>query len=84
MSVGSDRRIWLYDGKTGEVQKQMGEGEHKGSIFAVSWAADSTKFVTCSGDQTIKIWDAEAGKCTQSWRMGDEGGVSIPDQQVGA
>ncbi|KAK5115164.1 hypothetical protein LTR85_009922 [Meristemomyces frigidus] len=83
VSVGSDRRIWLYDGKTGEAVKQIGEGEHKGSIFGVSWAKDSKKFVTCSGDQTVKIWDAEAGKCTQTWRMGEEGSVSIPDQQVG-
>lgn len=83
VSVGSDKRIWLYDGKTGEALKQIGEGEHKGSIFGVSWAKDSKRFVTCSGDQTVKIWDAEAGSCTQSWRMGDEGSVSVPDQQVG-
>ncbi|KAI7053308.1 tricorn protease domain 2-containing protein, partial [Hortaea werneckii] len=49
VSVGSDRKIWLYDGKTGEATKSIGEGEHKGSIFGVSWAKDSKKFVTCSG-----------------------------------
>lgn len=82
VSVGSDRKIWLYDGKTGEPQKQIGDGEHTGSIFGVSWAKDSKHFVTASADQTVKIWEAESGKCTQSWRMGGES-VHIPSQQVG-
>ncbi|KAK5115550.1 hypothetical protein LTR62_001209 [Meristemomyces frigidus] len=83
VTVGSDRRIWLYDGKTAEVVKQIGEGEHKGSIFGVSWAPNSKKLVTCSGDQTVRIWDVESGKCTQMWRMGEEGSISIQHQQVG-
>ncbi|MCJ1393998.1 WD40 repeat-like protein [Xylographa bjoerkii] len=83
VSVGADRKIWLYDGKTGEVKGQIGDGEHKGSIFSVSWSRDSKHFVTSSADQTVKIWDAEAGKATQTWRMGEEGTVSIPDHQVG-
>lgn len=82
MSVGSDRRIWLYDGKTGEARKQIGDGEHTGSIFAVSWAKDSKSFVTASADQTVRIWDPEAGKCTHTWRMGGET-VHVPSQQVG-
>lgn len=82
VTVGADKKIWLYDGKTGDAIKQIGEGEHKGSIFGVSWAADSKRFVTCSGDQTVKIWDAESGKCTKSWRFGGSS-VSVMDQQVG-
>ena len=83
VSVGADRKIWLYDGKTGEAKREIGGDEHTGSIFAVSWAKDSKKFVTSSADQTVKIWDAETGKVLQSWRMGEEGSVSIADHQVG-
>ncbi|KAL6704171.1 WD40 repeat-like protein [Coniothyrium glycines] len=82
-SVGADKRIWLYDGKTGEAKGQIGEGVHTGSIFSISWAKDSKKFVTASADQTVRIWDPEAGKAIQTWRMGEEGVASIPDQQVG-
>jgi len=83
VSVGSDRKIWMYDGKTGGPTKPVGEGEHTGSIFGVAWSKDSKRFVTCSADQTVKLWDPEAGKCVHTWRMGEEGKVSIPDQQVG-
>ncbi|KAF2808021.1 WD40 repeat-like protein [Mytilinidion resinicola] len=82
-SVGADKKIWLFDGKTGEQKTAIGDGVHTGSIFGISWSKDSKQFVTASADQTVRIWDAEAGKAVQTWRMGEEGVVSIPDQQMG-
>ncbi|EGO54550.1 hypothetical protein NEUTE1DRAFT_49936 [Neurospora tetrasperma FGSC 2508] len=83
VTVGADRKIQLYDGKTGAPTKTIGEGVHTGGIYGISWASDSKHFVTSSADQTVRVWDAESGKNTETWRFGPEGSVSIPDQQVG-
>jgi WD repeat-containing protein 1 (actin-interacting protein 1) len=83
VSVGGDRKIWLYDGKTAEPRGQIGEDVHTGSIFGVAWDKDSKRIATCSADQTVRIWDVEAGKAVTTWRMGEEGVVSVPHHQVG-
>ncbi|OAP54819.1 hypothetical protein AYL99_11267 [Fonsecaea erecta] len=83
LSVGADKKICLYDGKTGEVKTEVADSAegHKGSIFGVSWSNDSKNFVTCSGDRTVKTWDVEAGKVTHTWTFGDA--MAVSDQQVG-
>lgn len=83
VSVGGDKKIYLYDGKTGEVKGEMSDSAdgHAGSIFGVSWAKDSRSIVTCSGDRTVKTWDVEAGKVTNTWTFGDT--INVADQQVG-
>lgn len=83
LSVGGDKKVFLYDGKTGEIKNEIadtGDG-HTGSIFGVSWSKDSRSFVTSSADRTVKTWDVEAGKVTHTWKFGDT--VNVADQQVG-
>lgn len=85
VTVGADRRIQLYDGKTGEPTIAVGGGDdaHTGSIFAVSWSPDSKRIVTASADQTVRVWDAQSGKSLWTWRLGGSTVASVPDQQVG-
>ena len=83
VSVGGDKKIYLYDGKTGEVKNEIVDSSdgHAGSIFGVSWSKDSRSIVTCSADRTVKTWDVEAGKVTHTWTFGDT--INVADQQVG-
>ncbi|PHH89857.1 hypothetical protein CDD83_5091 [Cordyceps sp. RAO-2017] len=81
VTVGADRRIQLYDGKTGQPTDQVGDGEHTGTIFAVAWSHDGATFATASADQTVKLWDAAARSVIQTWKFGDA--VSVRHQQVG-
>ncbi|KAL7275049.1 WD40 repeat-like protein [Rhizina undulata] len=86
VSVGADRKIFLYDGKTGEFKTEIKDPEsaHKGSILSVSWSKDSKRFVTASTDQTVRVWDVESKKNTRTWKFGPEGGApSVSDHQVG-
>ncbi|KAL6306374.1 WD40 repeat-like protein [Sparassis latifolia] len=78
-SVGSDSKIFLYDGKTGETLGEFTESPHTGSIMACSWSPDSKSLSTSSADCTVKLWDVETRKATSSWSLGS--GVS--NQQVG-
>jgi WD repeat-containing protein 1 (actin-interacting protein 1) len=80
VTVGSDKQIMLFDGKTGDKVKVMDTKDgHQGSIFSVSWSPDSSRFLTVSGDKTAKIWVAESGQVETTFTFGS----SIPDQQVG-
>ncbi|ROT35640.1 WD repeat-containing protein [Sodiomyces alkalinus F11] len=72
VTVGADRRIQLYNGKTGEPTVKISDGEHKGSILGVSWAKDSQRFVTASTDGTVKLWGLEPGPAKHTWNLGGQ------------
>ncbi|EPQ52202.1 WD40 repeat-like protein [Gloeophyllum trabeum ATCC 11539] len=79
VSVGSDAKIFLYDGKTGDMLGELDDSGHKGSIMACSWSLDNKSVVTSSMDCTVKLWDVESRKSTASWTVG----TGVNHQQVG-
>ncbi|KAJ6487813.1 WD40 repeat-like protein [Mycena sanguinolenta] len=78
-SVGSDSKIFLYDGKTGDTVVEFTDSPHKGSIMACSWSPDSKSFATSSADCTVKLWDVETHKATTTWSLG----AGVNNQQMG-
>lgn len=81
VTVGYDRKIVCFEGKTGEFIKYIEDESEKveGGIFAVSWV-DETRFVTASADATIRLWCAKENKFLQKWVVS---GDSVGSQQVG-
>ncbi|KLO12889.1 WD40 repeat-like protein [Schizopora paradoxa] len=80
VSVGSDSKVFLYDGKTGETIGEFSStGAHKGSIMACSWSSDNKTISTSSMDGTVKLWDVATRENVQTWTVG----TGVPNQQVG-
>jgi len=77
-SVGSDGKIFLYDGKAGDTVGEFSEG-HAGTAYALSWSPDSKAISTCSADATVKLWDVETRKATTTYTLG----TGLQHQQVG-
>mmetsp|Transcript_25474 Transcript_25474/g.37581 ORF Transcript_25474/g.37581 Transcript_25474/m.37581 type:complete len:625 (+) Transcript_25474:69-1943(+) len=84
VSVGSDKKIQLYDGKTGEPNGEIVDA-HAGSIYSVSTTPDSAKMLTTSADKTAKLWDLSSLTCEQTFnpRSGWDT-AELGDMQVGA
>ena len=85
VSVGSDRKICCFDGKTGEFIKYI-ESEKApigGGLFAVAWLDDgeeSSRVVTVGADCTARLWDVSLDDpFQQSWKLG----ADVSNQIVG-
>jgi len=82
VSVGSDKRIQFYDGKTGEPTTDISVGTHAGTISSVSWSPDGTRILTSSADKTCKIWNVEELVCEHTFSFGVS--PQVGDMQVAA
>ncbi|KAE8728248.1 Uridylate kinase [Hibiscus syriacus] len=59
------RRLkWKAAGGTTEKARISEWVAHENAIFDVCWMKDDSYILTASGDQTIKVWDAQEKKCT--------------------
>eukprot|EP00301_Raphidiophrys_heterophryoidea_P018936 c3927_g1_i1.p1 GENE.c3927_g1_i1~~c3927_g1_i1.p1 ORF type:complete len:620 (-),score=165.29 c3927_g1_i1:86-1945(-) len=62
VTSASDRKVFLYDGKTGEAIGPLvdgGETAHEGGVYQLAWSPDSKFIVTASADKIAKVWDAQ-------------------------
>ncbi|XXG74227.1 hypothetical protein AAC387_Pa07g3003 [Persea americana] len=85
ISVSSDKKGIIYDGKTGEkVGELSSEDGHKGSIYAVSWSPDSKQVLTVSADKFAKIWEMmEDGNGKVKKTLSCPGSGGVDDMLVG-
>lgn len=71
VSVGTDKKIWLYDGKTGEPTNEV-VNDHEGAILSVCWSPDNAKIATASADRSVKIFDVASLVCEHTIRFSDD------------
>ncbi|KAI3409557.1 WD_REPEATS_REGION domain-containing protein [Psidium guajava] len=85
ISVSSDKKGIIYDGKTGEKIGELSSDDgHKGSIYAVSWSPDSKQVITVSADKSAKIWDiSEDGSGELRKTLTSSGSGGVDDMLVG-
>lgn len=81
VSVGSDVKGILFDGKSGEKIGELGNAtnKHDGGIMSVSWSPDGRQLLTASADKTAKLWDVERNTVVSTFTFG----TTVEDQQLG-
>jgi WD40 repeat protein len=71
-SVGSDKSVCLYDGKTLELICRK-EEVHDASIYACSWSSDGKRILTSSADGTVKLLNAELTlEVLHTWNVAEQ------------
>lgn len=81
VSVGSDKTVAVYDGKTMALKSKL-ENVHHGTIYACAWNSADTHILTCSADGTAKLLSAEPLEVVHTWDvvefLGALRGESVP------
>ncbi|KAH9809257.1 WD40-repeat-containing domain protein [Melampsora americana] len=79
-SSGSDSKIFLYNGTTGEMISELTLDEpHSGTVFSISWSKfNSNSLTSFSADGSVKLWDTEKQKHVKTWTIAKN---PLPEQQ---
>lgn len=56
ITVSSDKKVFLYDGVTGESIKEVFANGHTGGVIYCDWFEDSNTIVTACSDKSVRIW----------------------------
>ncbi|SCV67639.1 BQ2448_5250 [Microbotryum intermedium] len=84
LSAGSDGRVFLYDGTTGEDKGELVDGDtaHASGVYAGAFSRDSRQIATSAADAQVKLWDVETSKVVKTWDFASSEN-SLQQQQVG-
>ncbi|GMI03323.1 hypothetical protein TrRE_jg11615 [Triparma retinervis] len=69
VSVGSDKKLCVFEGKTGKHVKTV-ENLHDGSIYTATWFPEGGKVLTTSADKTAKVVSIPSGEVLETYTLG--------------
>jgi len=83
-SGGSDSKLFIYDGSTGDTICQLGAedaaNKHTGTIYSIGWSkANPSTLASFSADGKVMRWDASTQKHVTTWVLADS---PTPEQQL--
>lgn len=65
-SVGTDKSVCIYDGKTMELTKKI-ENVHDASIYSCAWDSSGQFLLTCSADGTTRLICTDSHQEVHRW-----------------
>ena len=58
--------MWKYDEEKGKfILRWKANTSHRKEINCIAWSYDDEKLLSCSADQSIKLWDSKTGELIQ-------------------
>lgn len=83
-SGGSDHKLFIYDGSTGDTICQLGAEnaaeKHTGTVYSIGWSkSHASKLASFSADGQVIQWDASTQKHVRTWKLAN---LPTPEQQL--